>query len=83
MQQLNCCQSPSFLGERDLDSAGGFDLMLGKCASCGAPWMGVFCTATSMSGWEPVSREDLDAINAITDWPELKRFMRSWGDTHL
>ena len=83
MDKLDCCKSASFVAERDLDAAGGFDFMLGKCASCGKSWMSVFCTASSASGYEPVSREDLDAIRAITNWAEMKRFMRRWGDAHL
>ena len=81
--QLTCCATPKWVPERDLDSAGGFDFLLGRCGQCGTPWMNVFCTASSITGYEPVAPADVEAIRAITDWRELKTFMRAWGDKHL
>jgi hypothetical protein len=83
VDKLSCCKSASFVSERDLDSAGGFDFTLGKCSSCGTPWMSVFCGASSVSGYEPVSDEDLAAIRRMTDRKEIKPFMRAWADRHL
>jgi len=45
--------------------------------------MGVFCVASGISGYEPVAPEDVEAIRSIPDWPELKEFVRRWGNENL
>lgn len=52
--------------------------MLGKCATCGTPWIDAFCVASSMGGYEAVKPAEVDAIRAIKDPGELKQFMRRW-----
>ena len=81
--QLTCCKDASWSPARDLDHAGGFEFVLGKCRSCGAPWMSVFCGASGISGYERVSPVDLEAIDSLRDAGELKEFMRGWADRNL
>jgi hypothetical protein len=87
MSQLTCCfvakYLPSWVPKRDLEHAGGFEYVLGKCFWCRTPWMNVFSTASGVGGFERVSRADVEAIGAIQDGRELKEFMRRWGDTNL
>jgi len=75
---MKCCWWPKWVAERDVGSARGFDMTLGKCKRCGTPWMNVFCVAASTGGFEPVKPADVEAIRAIKDPQELKQFMRSW-----
>lgn len=75
---LSCCNEASWVPEFDLDQAGGFEFMLGKCDRCGTPWMDVYCTATSIGAYEPVSPSDVERMRAFTPGPERKAFMRDW-----
>ena len=79
---MSCCSNPVWVGELDVGSARGFDLMLGKCGACGTPWMNAWCVASSMGGYEPVKPADAEAMRAIRDPDELKQFMRRWVE-HL
>ena len=83
MSQLTCCKNSSWVSELDLGHAAGFKYMLGKCERCGACWMNVFCVASSITGFEPVSVADAERMKAIPAGPELKTFMRSWGEENL
>jgi hypothetical protein len=84
MDELTCCNDSSWVPERDLASAGGFEFVLGRCGHCGTSWMNVFCVATGVTGRERVKPGDVEAIRAIADSsPELKRYMRNWGDANL
>ena len=78
-----CCRFSKWIPERDLDSASGFDFTLVKCSRCGKPWLSVFCTASSMSGYEPVTPEDAGSIRAIADPYELKAFMKRWAEKNI
>ena len=57
--------------------------MLGKCDRCGTYWMNVFCVATGITGFEPVSLTDAERMKSIPRGPELKAFMRSWGERNI
>ena len=83
MDQPTCCAKASWTSELDLEHAGGFEYMLGKCDRCGAYWMNVFCVASGISGFEPVSSSDVAHMKSIPAGPELKAFMRDWGDKNL
>lgn len=75
---MSCCSKPAWVAERDLGSARGFDLMLGKCRACGTPWINAFCVAASIGGYEPVRLAEAEAMRTIKDPAELKEFMRGW-----
>ena len=81
--QLTCCRNPSWVSELDLGQASGFDYLLGRCDRCGAHWMNVFCVASGITGFEPVSVTDVERMKSISDGRELKAYMRSWGDINL
>jgi hypothetical protein len=83
VSELNCCGKPAWRAERDLGSASGFEYVLGKCARCGAYRMNVFCVATGISGYEQVSPADIERMKAIASGPDLKAFMRQWGDKNI
>ena len=83
MNDLPCCKAPSWVAEIDLDHAGGFDFMLGKCERCGTYWMNVFCVASSTTGYEPVNPDDVERMRTFPSGPERKAFMRAWADEHL
>ena len=83
MSQLTCCKKSAWVSELDVGQAAGFDYMLGKCERCGAAWMNVFCVATGMTGYEPVSVTDVERMKSIPAGPELKAFMRSWGEKNI
>ncbi len=83
MGQLTCCKDSSWAHERDLGHAEGFEYLLGKCRRCGVPWMNVFCVATGITGYERATPSDVEAIQSIPDGPELKEFMRRWGNKNL
>ena len=80
MSQLTCCQDPSWVLERDLGSAEGFEYLIGKCSCCGAPWMNVFCVASGITGYERVTPAEVEAFQSIRDGPELKSFLRRWSN---
>jgi hypothetical protein len=75
---LDCCARSKWVAERDVGSASGFDMSLGRCGSCGTPWMGVYCTASSVGGFERVTTGDAEKIRAIEDPQELRAFMKGW-----
>ena len=75
---MSCCSNPAWVAERDLGSARGFDLMLGKCGACGTSWINAFCVASSIGGYEPVNPAEVEAMRTIKDPDELKQFMRRW-----
>jgi len=83
MGQLTCCETSSWVFERELADAGGFEYLMGKCSRCGTAWINVFCVAAGVTGYEPVTQADLEAIQSIRDDRELKTFMRRWGDANL
>lgn len=87
MDRLTCCLVarflPSWVPVRDLEHAGGFEYLLGECRWCGTPWMNVFCSASSVSGYERVTSGDVEVIHSIRDARELKEFMRRWGEKNL
>jgi hypothetical protein len=69
--------------ERDLGHAEGFEYLIGRCRSCGAPWMSVFCVASGIAAYERVSPADVEAIRSLENGTALKDFMRRWGDANL
>ena len=83
MKQLNCCEKSSWVSEVDLAHAAGFEYLLGKCERCGAHWMNVFCVASGITGYEPVTLADAERMKSISDGRELKAFMRNWAETNL
>ncbi len=83
VDKLTCCKDSAWVADRDLASAGGFEFVLGRCGRCAAPWMNVFCVATGVTGYERVKPSDVEAIGAIGDPSELKKYMRRWGDANL
>jgi hypothetical protein len=78
-----CCGEPKLATELDLGSAGGFEFDLAKCASCGAYRMKVFCVASGISGIEAVAAGDVERIKTLAGGPDLKVYMREWGDRNL
>lgn len=80
MAQPTCCKKPSWISELDLGHAGGFDFILGKCDRCGEYSMNVFCTASGITGFEPVSLTDRERMKSIPPGPELKALMRKWDE---
>jgi hypothetical protein len=83
MGEPTCCKGSSWVLERDLGHAKGFEYLLGRCSRCGAPSMSVFCVASGISGYERVTPDDVEAIRSIPDGPELKEFVRRWGNENL
>jgi len=45
--------------------------------------MNVFCVATATSGCEPVRLSDVERMKFIPAGPELKAYMRSWGEKNI
>ena len=83
MDQPTCCEKAKWVSVLDLGQAGGFEFILGRCKHCRTNWMNVFCGASGVSGYEPVGLQDVERMKSIASGPELKGFMRAWGDTHL
>jgi len=83
MDQPTCCRKPSWISELDLDHAGGFEFALGKCERCGTYSMNVFCVATGITGFEPVSSSDVERMRSLPPGPERKAFMREWGEANI
>ena len=83
MDQMTCCTDSSWVPQRDLGQAEGFEYLLGKCGHCGAPWLNVFCVATGITGYERVTPSDVEAIQSLPDGRGLKEFMRRWGSEKL
>jgi len=42
--------------------------------------MNVFCVASGIGGFEPVSLSDVERMKSIPAGPELKALMRKWGE---
>ena len=57
--------------------------MLYEAQECGTPWMNVFCVASGITGLEPVSPADVERMKSLPAGPELKAFMRQWGEENL
>ena len=83
MAQPTCCKEPSWVSELDLGEAGGFDYLLGRCDRCGTYTMNVFCVVTGITGYEPVTVRDLEKMKSLGSGPELKVFMRQWGEENM
>jgi hypothetical protein len=84
MNELTCCDSPeSGKVTTDLGHADSFDFLLVRCRNCGSYWLNVFCETTSITGYEPVSEEDAQAMLAFSSGRELKAFMKAWSYKHL
>jgi hypothetical protein len=83
MNRLACCKKSSWVSELDLGYVRGFEFILGKCDRCGTYWMNVFCVATGITGFERVSSTDVERMKSISTGPELKVFMRSWGEENI
>jgi len=83
MNHLTCCKDSSWVPERDLGQAGGFEYSIGKCGACGAPWMSVFCVASGVAAYERVTSADVEAVRSLENGPALKDFMRRWGEENL
>jgi hypothetical protein len=79
----DCCKRPAWAAELDLGSARGFEYALGRCAACGAYRMNVFCVATGITGFEPVTASDIERLRAARDSPELKALLCDWEDANL
>jgi hypothetical protein len=84
MTPLSCCAAP-FLDQAatDLGHADSFEFMLSKCCNCGSYWLHVFCVATSIADYEPVSDSDAAAMLATSPGKERKHFMSNWAYEHL
>jgi len=76
----DCCRRASWVSERDLGHARGFEFDLGKCAHCGTYSMKVYCVAASRGAFEPVDAADLEAMRSMPAGPELWAFMRKWSE---
>ena len=83
MSESSCCASFDWVLELDLGRANHFDFALGACGNCGRIWMSVYCEASQVIGYEPVSSSDVERIRSIAAGPELKAFMRKWCDEHV
>jgi hypothetical protein len=83
MSDFTCCNNASWVLERDLAHAAGFEYSLGHCSGCRAPWMNVFCVASGKTGYERVTADDVRDIRCLQDVKQLQDFMRGWGDRNL
>ncbi len=83
MDKPTCCKNPAWRSELDLPQASGFDYLLGKCDRCGTYSMNVFCVASGITGFEAVSASDVEQMKSIRSSPELKDFMRKWGEANI
>ena len=79
-REPTCCPRPSWVAERDLDGARGFDFDLGRCERCGTPWMHAWCRASSMGGYEPITREEAERLRTLPEGPELSALVKAWGE---
>lgn len=75
-----CCANASWVAERDLGGARGFEFDLGRCGRCGTPWMRAWCVASSRGGYEPIARAEADQLKALAPGPELTARVRAWGE---
>ena len=81
---LNCCRKPTPGGSTvDLGHASGFEFLHMTCANCGAHWLSVLCTASSVPGMERLSDGDARAMLAPQSPEALKSVMKAWADRHL
>ena len=84
MIELTCCSSSNWGSDTtDLGHVDSFDFLLGRCSNCGAYWLNVFCEATKITGYEPVSDDDARTMLATPRGPELKAFMKAWFREHV
>ena len=78
-EQPTCCATAKWVAERDLGHARGFEFDLGRCERCGTPWMYAYCVASSMGGYEPISREEAGKLKGLAQ-AELAAEVRAWGN---
>jgi hypothetical protein len=45
--------------------------------------MNVFCVASGVTGYEPLTPADVQAIQPLQEGTHLKDFMRGWARTNL
>lgn len=81
--RMNCCDRPELTNLVDWGHARSFDLTHGTCKGCGAQWLNVFCVATAITGYEPVSDRDVQAVRSATPGPDRKNLLKAWVDEHL
>lgn len=77
--ETSCCSARRWTdAPHDLGHAGGFDIVLRTCASCGAKWMDIWCEAAAAGSAIRVSGEDATRMRALPPGPERKAFLREW-----
>ena len=62
----------------DFDSAGGFDLDLGRCASCGTWLMAVWYVGSTT--YNVISQERAEYFLKLQGTPELRKALKAWVD---
>ena len=75
-QRHRCCENQSWVAVADFGHAGGVDLDLGRCASCGAYLMAVFYV--SSTSYVAVSDEQARDFLALLGTPALKKALKAW-----
>lgn len=84
MIELTCCSSSKWGTDiTDLGHEDSCDFLLGQCSNCGAYWVNVFCEASGITGYEPVSNDDARIMLATPPGPELMAFMNAWSREHI
>jgi hypothetical protein len=82
--EINCCEEPIISDlKEDLGHAESMEYILFQCESCGKHWLNVFCVASSISGFEAVSENDVNTVLNLPKGSERKTFMKEWGRKNL
>jgi hypothetical protein len=82
--EINCCQKPIISNsEEDLGHAESMEYVLFQCENCGKHWLNVFCVASSIAGFEPISEIDVSTVLNLGKGSERKAFMKEWGRENL
>ena len=71
-----CCEQQGFEAVADFGSVTGFDLDLGRCASCGAWLMAVFWVTSTT--YNVISQEQAERFLELQGTPELRRVLKAW-----
>ncbi len=71
-----CCEQQRFEAVADFGHVTGFDLDLGRCASCGAWLMAVFWAASTT--YNMISQEQAERFLELQGTPELRRALKAW-----
>jgi hypothetical protein len=80
MTGFACCASSKWAAIIDLGSTQGFDVILGRCDSCGRYWMKVWSPLAPASRYLPMAGDLARRVSTMPAGEARKRALAAWLD---